>query len=218
MAENEFADNKKEFESFLKGAEGAAMNFLVPKVPTWVSSKHLTLASIPLSLGVIICGFNASANLNWLYLFSILIFLHWLTDVLDGSVARYRKENEPKWGFYMDHFLDYVFMCSFVIGYSFLLEDSLKIWAYSLIPLMGALMVSEYLRFGAIKKFNIAHYGFGPIEMQASLIVLNFFLIYFGTGLLERVMPALVLISLLAVIVTVYKNQKEILKIDRASK
>ncbi len=46
--------------------------------------------------------------------------LQWFTDSFDGALGRHRDTGIPRWGFYMDHFLDFVFMCPVFIGWSFL--------------------------------------------------------------------------------------------------
>ena len=118
----------------------------------------------------------------------------------------------------MDHFLDFVFMCSLLIGYSFLLHGPAKQIVYFLIPVAGCFMVSSYLAFGATNEFKITFLGAGPTEMRIYFIILNFLIIFFGTGWLERILPFVFAIIFVSMCIVVYRTQKYIWKIDMAEK
>ena len=77
----------------------------VAKFPAWIQGYHLTLMTIPLSIGLIVFGCLARNNISWLWLSSLVLFLQWFTDSFDGALGRHRDTGIPKWGFYMDHFL-----------------------------------------------------------------------------------------------------------------
>lgn len=94
----------------------------------------MTLMTIPLSIGLIVFGYLARSNFSWLWLSSLMLFLQWFTDSFDGALGRFRDTGIPKWGFFMDHFLDFVFMSSIFIGYSFLVEGFSRQIVYLLIP------------------------------------------------------------------------------------
>ena len=77
----------------------------VAKFPAWIQGFHLTLMTIPLSIGLIVFGCLARNNISWLWLSSLVLFLQWFTDSFDGALGRHRDTGIPKCGFYMDHFL-----------------------------------------------------------------------------------------------------------------
>ena len=66
-----------------------------------------------------------------------MITLQWLTDSLDGAIGRYRNVGLIRWGYYMDHFLDYIFLCSILIGYSLILPDNFKYLLFFLLAIFG---------------------------------------------------------------------------------
>jgi phosphatidylglycerophosphate synthase len=74
------------------------------------------------STGTVIFGWLARDNRVWLHAMSVMVFGQWLTDSLDGSLGKLRKQGLVKWGFYMDHLLDFLFAGSIVIAYSFLVN------------------------------------------------------------------------------------------------
>ena len=123
MNNQEFGGDKKlPMKTLLAKYERRFIDKNVSKFPAWIQGYHLTLMTIPLSAGLIVFGYLARNNYHWLWLSSLMLFLQWFTDSFDGALGRFRDTGIPKWGFFMDHFLDFVFMCSVFIGYSFLVE------------------------------------------------------------------------------------------------
>ncbi|MHC4834579.1 MAG: CDP-alcohol phosphatidyltransferase family protein, partial [Planctomycetota bacterium] len=140
-------DGKAPMVSLLAAPEKRFIQWLTPKFPAWTTSRLLTLMTIPWIGGVIGFGMLAgkTQNPHWLWLSSLMIFMQWFTDSFDGAIGRSRNEGLIKWGFYMDHFLDFVFMCSIFIGWSFLFSgvENKLMWFMSLG--MGCLMVNAFL-------------------------------------------------------------------------
>ena len=166
-------DKKLPMTTLLAKPERRFIDKNVSKFPGWIQGYHLTLMTILFSVGLIVFGYLAKDNYAWLWLSSLMLFLQWFTDSFDGALGRFRDTGIPKWGFFMDHFLDFVFMSSVLIGYSFLLEGLSKELVYVLIPVFGCFMVSSYLAFGATGEFKITYLGFGPTEIRICFIILN---------------------------------------------
>ena len=137
----EFGGDKKFGASILHRAETGMKEWMVPRVPKRVETYHLTLTTVLWSLLIIVFSFLAKYNINWLWLVSLMIFLQYITDLLDGAIGRARDTGLIKWGFYMDHFLDYIFLCSILIGYSLILPDHYKSVSYTHLTLPTILLV-----------------------------------------------------------------------------
>jgi archaetidylinositol phosphate synthase len=121
MSDKQFGGDKKmPMRTFLAKWERRFIDALVPKFPQWIHGYHLTLMTILWSAGLIAFGYLARGNLSWLWLSSLMLMLQWFTDCFDGALGKFRDTGIPKWGYYMDHLLDFVFLCSILIGYSFL--------------------------------------------------------------------------------------------------
>ena len=104
--------------SILSKPENSLKGWAVPRIPDNIETYHLTLLTLLWSLINVILGCYAKDNLQVLWLVSILILFQYLTDLFDGELGRQRNTGLIKWGFYMDHFLDYIFLCSLVfVGY-----------------------------------------------------------------------------------------------------
>ena len=81
-----FGGDKKVGISILGPTEQKFIRWAAPKVPSWLRSHHLTLATIPICLGIIASGYLARTDERWLLVSAGLIFIQWMTDSLDGSV------------------------------------------------------------------------------------------------------------------------------------
>ncbi len=219
MGRQEFGGDKKlPMRTLLARYERKLIDSNVHRFPKWIEGYHLTLMTIPLSIGLIVFGYLARSNYNWLWLSSLMLVLQWFTDCFDGALGRFRDTGIPKWGFFMDHFLDFVFMCSVFIGYSFLLEGLSERIVYLLIPVFGSFMVSSYLSFGATSEFKITYLWAGPTEIRIWFIVLNCLIIILGTGWIEKVLVYILILSVAFLCIVVYRTQKYIWAIDMEEK
>ena len=191
---------------------------LVPLVPKSVETYHLTLTTILWSILIVFFSYLARTDINWLWAVSLMIVFQYLTDLLDGEIGRIRNTGLIKWGFYMDHFLDFIFLSSIVIGYSLLLPYKYHMYQVLIFALYGGFMVDSYLSFAATGEFRIAHYGIGPTEVRSAFILVNTFLIIFGKTYLGPAIPYIFILALVGLCAAVYSNQKRIWAIDMEKK
>jgi phosphatidylglycerophosphate synthase len=219
MADEPFGGDKKlPMKSALARYERRFIDANVGKLPAWVQGYHLTLMTVPWSIGLVIFGRLARANYHWLWCSSLMLVMQWFTDSFDGALGKYRDTGIPRWGYYMDHFLDFVFMSSVLTGYTFLIEGLNKQLVYLLIPVFGCFMVSSYLAFGATSEFKITYLGAGPTEMRIYFVILNCLIIFFGIHWIEKILVYIFVISIAVLCAVVYRTQKYIWKIDLAEK
>ena len=211
-------DKKLPLKSPLAKIERKFIDYLTPKFPRWIEGYHLTLLTIAWSAGLIGFGYLARGGLHWLWLSSLMLALQWFTDSFDGALGRYRDTGIPKWGYHMDHLLDFVFMCSALIGYALLFDGGARTQFLLLIPIFGALMVNSYLSFAATNEFKITFLGMGPTEIRLGLIVLNTAIIVFGGGFIPKALPYVLGVGLIVSAVVVYRTQKYVWYIDMNDK
>lgn len=209
-----FAGDTKVGRSLLHRPEQRFIAWAVPRVPTWISATHLTLASIPISLLIIFFSFLATHNLHWLFAAAAMIGLQWLTDSLDGAVGRARKTGLIRWGYYMDHLLDYFFVASVMMSYMILLPDKSKWWFFFIFALIIGFMVNSYLMITASNKFRVVHSGIGPTEMRLVFMFINITLALFGKTHLAFSLPYVLGAAFFGLIFVVYKEQKELWGLD----
>ena len=214
----EFAGHKKEGEWFLRKAEDNFRNKVIPYIPRFIETYHLTYLTLLWSAFIILFGWLARGDINWLWLVSVMIALQYITDLFDGALGRYRNTGLIKWGYYMDHFLDYLFLCSIIVAYSFLFPLEITIFFMGILILTAAFLVSTFLTFAASNKLSISFLNFGPTEGRIGLIVLNTLLIVFGIPLAQKALPYIIGAEVIILILMVYKTQKNLWEEDMKSK
>lgn len=218
MAEAQFGGDKKTGKWAFANLERRMVAWLVPKVPSWLETYHLTMLTLAWSIGIVVASLFARQSFHWLWLVSALIALQYLTDVLDGAVGRHRDTGLIKWGFYMDHFLDFLFLAAIIVGYSLALPDIAAYWFFALLVVGGALMVNSFLSFAATNEFQISTLGIGPTEIRLFFILSNTAIIFFGAAWLPVALPVIlgILTSILAW--SVWQSHRRIWKIDMENK
>jgi len=209
-----FAGDQKVGKWLLATYENKLRDYLVPKVPRGVETYHLTLTTLLWCALIIIFSYLARFNMHYLWVVSFSIFMQYITDLLDGAVGRTRNTGLVKWGFYMDHLLDYLFLCSILIGYSLLLPDQFKYVLFFILALFGSFMVNSFLSFAATNEFQISYLGIGPTEVRSVFIVVNTLLIFFGKTYMVQVLPYILGASAFGFFVTAYKTQKMLWALD----
>jgi phosphatidylglycerophosphate synthase len=219
MREREFGGDKKmPMRTLLAGWERRFIDGNVHRFPKWIEGYHLTLMTLLWSSGLIVFVWLARGNQHWLWLSSLMLVLQWFTDSFDGALGRYRDTGIPKWGYYMDHLLDFVFMCCLFIGYSFLVEGPSKQLVYLLIPVFGLFMASSFLSFAVTNEFKITYMATGPTEIRIGFIVLNALIICFGTDWIVKLLPYILGIAIVVLCVAVFRTQRYIWRIDMKDK
>ncbi len=213
-----FNGDKKAGRSILSGLEKRFIKKFTPKIPSFIETYHLTYLTLFWSLGIILFGYLARNDIRWLWGISILIFFQWLSDIFDGAVGRYRNTGLIRWGYYMDHFLDYVFICSVLIGYSFIIPDDLKYLFFFVFALFVAFMMNSYLYFATTNELRIYFFGFGPTEMRLIFIIINTLLIFFGKSYLAWSLPYVIVAAVIGLTIVVYHCQKTLWKEDMRNK
>lgn len=210
-----FAGDKKKGQSILGPAERRFIDWGIPKVPRPIMSHHLTYITMLWSAGTILFGWLARDNHAWLHGVSIMVFGQWLTDSFDGSLGKFRKQGLVKWGFYMDHLLDFFFAGSIVIAYSFLVEaDWLEFLFLVLLLITCATMAVSFLSFAATNQFQIAYYGIGPTEIRIGYIALNTFVVFVGTEIFSWGVPVIVGLNAVAFLVLAVQTSRNLWQID----
>ncbi|NTV31082.1 hypothetical protein HGA91_03860 [candidate division WWE3 bacterium] len=214
MGDTKFRGAEKVDTYMLQSLEKRFIKWATPLVPKGIETYHLTLLTIPFSALIILTGYLANSNEAWLWLTSAAIASQHIADMLDGAVGRYRNTGLVKWGYFMDHFFDYIFLCAILIGYSFLIPPE---WYYVLfftLALFSGFMVSAFLEFGVTGDFRISYYGFGTSEMRLVFIIINGMVAIFGKVFFVGILPVIFLLALVGLAILVYKTQKKIWFID----
>lgn len=169
---NRVKDHTRVNDIFLGPLERPALQFFCRVMPAWVNPDILTFIGI-LGAVMIAAGYILSQyNLAFLWLASFGYFVNWFGDSLDGSLARYRDIQRPKYGYYVDHIVDIIdeFIVIMALGISPLVHFEIAALA-----LVGYLMLSAhtFLRTYVDDVFKISFGKLGPTEVRAIIIIIN---------------------------------------------
>ena len=130
--------------------------FVLPRVPRWLETYHLTLLTPVWSILIVVFGYLAAKDLRWLWMVNLMIVFHYFTDHFDGKLGKFRNTGLRKWGFYMDHLFDYGFLCSILIGYSFLLPQRAIFNMMLVLCVFSAFMFHTFLMLAATEEFKVS--------------------------------------------------------------
>jgi phosphatidylglycerophosphate synthase len=214
----EFAGAHKTNTSFLSPLERRMAPIIVPLIPSWLETQHLTMLTLLWSLMILLFSFLAAGNIHWLWLVSLMILLQYVTDFIDGKVGKYRNTGLVRWGYYMDHLLDYFFLCSILVGYAFILPERSRFQLLLMLSLFAAYDFSTFLAFAASDKLKISYLKFGPTEFRLALIVINALLINFGTKHMIGGLKWVNAGAAVGLCVLIYTTQKKIWQLDMESR
>jgi phosphatidylglycerophosphate synthase len=98
----------------------------------------------------------------------ICLALNWFGDSLDGTLARVRGHQRPRYGFYVDHILD-TFSILFVIAGLALSGDMTAIVAAAFLIAYYILSIEIFLATYCVGRFQMSFWGFGPTELRILL-------------------------------------------------
>jgi archaetidylinositol phosphate synthase len=172
-----FRDAEREQTSILAPLERAALRGLARRMPSWVNSDHLSILGLVGMLMAGACYAASKQNPLLLYLVNLFIFLNWFGDSLDGTVARYRNRQRPRYGFYVDHIIDTFGALFLLFGLARSGYMSERVAAAVLIVFF-MLAINSYLAAYSIGVFKLSQWKLGPTEMRLLLMIGNVFLIY----------------------------------------
>jgi phosphatidylglycerophosphate synthase len=159
------SDMKRELSSILSGLEKRALIFLAERMPRAIHSDHLTILGLAGMLGAGLSFW--AARVEPLALVGVVLFLalNWFGDSLDGTLARVRKQERPKYGYYVDHVVD-VFGAFFLLG-GLGLSGYMTPWVAVALMVVYLMVVSEiYLAAYAVGTFRIHFLRLGPTELR----------------------------------------------------
>jgi archaetidylinositol phosphate synthase len=164
-------------QSLTAAAEKKALLWMAARTPQWISSDHLTLLGFSAQFLAGAAYALAGWNKHFLWLTTFFIALNWFGDSLDGTVARFRNQQRPRYGFYVDHMAD-TFGAAFLMG-GLALSGFLH-WQVAVGMLVGFLILSieSYLTTYTIGKFRMSYALFGPTEIRILLMIGNVVLLY----------------------------------------
>jgi phosphatidylglycerophosphate synthase len=167
-----YQDPTRQLTSLLAPLEKRTLVWLAERMPRRINSDHLTLLALAAMLGAGLSYWWASVNPLGLLAATVCLALNWFGDSLDGTLARVRRCQRPRYGFYVDHVID-TFGIAFLIG-GMSLSGYMTPWVAAIL-LIAYLMVSAevFLATHVLGTFRMSFFKVGPTELRILLAVGN---------------------------------------------
>ena len=158
----------REHTSVLASVERRTLLWIAIRLPAWITSDHLSVLGLTsmLAVGIGFAGFRVTP---WAAAVVVVaLAANWFGDSLDGTVARVRGQERPRYGFYVDHVID-------LLGTAFLFGGLACSGLMS--PLLAVILLASYaivcaetyLATHAAGVFRMSFLGFGPTELRLVL-------------------------------------------------
>jgi archaetidylinositol phosphate synthase len=165
-------EHERSAEFVLKRFERWALPRLAARLPGWVMPDHLTVLGLLASTAVGAAYALSGRNEAWLWLASAALLVNWFGDSLDGTLARYRRIERPRYGYYLDHLTDAYSTLAIGLGLGF---SPYMLLAVGLAIVIAYLLLSinVYLETHVFSTFTFSYGNLGPTEVRLLLIGLN---------------------------------------------
>jgi len=168
----EFRAARRVNRALTAATEKRVLEWMAERAPAWLSSDQLTLLGLGAQIGAGV--FYALARLNRYALLGVIvcIVLNWLGDSMDGTLARVRRQQRPRYGFYVDHMVDVFGVTALMAGLGC---SGLLHWQTAAAMLVAFLLLAaeSYLATYTLGCFELSQGLFGPTEIRVLLIVGN---------------------------------------------
>ena len=168
----EFRQAARVHGSWLAAIEKRALVWMAERMPAWVNSDHLTALGFAAQIATGVCYALAARDRRMLLLGIVCLAVNWFGDSLDGTLARVRQQQRPRYGFYVDHMVDSIGAVAMMGGLA---------WSGYMHPAIAAglliafllLSIQSYLATYAIGEFHLSFWRFGPTELRVLLAIGN---------------------------------------------
>jgi phosphatidylglycerophosphate synthase len=220
--QTKFKNAERHQLSILTPLEKLTLRWLAERMPAWVTSDHLTLLGFA---GMILTGasyYMAQYNPWFLVMGIVCLAINWFGDSLDGTLARVRNRQRPRYGFYVDHIVD-AFGVSFVVAGLGLSGYMSPTVAMAFLIAYFLMNIEIYLATYTLGVFKLSYGVMGPTELRIIVCIGNLVLltkksVRIGDGyyLLCDVSGVVAIIVLVAIaIVSSIKNTKHLYNEER---
>jgi phosphatidylglycerophosphate synthase len=167
-------------ENILARNERRLLNWLCERMPAWVTPDRLTATGMIGALCVFAGYLTSNVSGNWLWLSIAGYFIQWFGDSMDGSLARFRRIERPRYGYFLDHSCDGLATALVVVGIGLSKFVMLEV---ALIALVGYLLlcVHAFLSVRVLGELKLSYFNAGPTELRLILIALTVSMMFAGS-------------------------------------
>ena len=176
-AEKTFHHATRIQDSVTSGPERRALHWLAARMPAAINSDHLTVVGF-VAMFLAGCSYAAARwNPAGLLLATVFLAINWFGDSLDGTLARFRNLQRPRYGFYVDHMIDSFGAFFLMAGLGASGYVDWRIAAGMLVAFL-LLSIETYLASYTLGVFRLSFARFGPTELRILLSIGNIVLFF----------------------------------------
>jgi len=168
----EFRQASRVHGSWLAVPEKRLLVWMAERMPEWVSPDHLTFVGFAAQIATGVCYALAGRDQRMLLAAIVCLAVNWFGDSLDGTLARVRQQQRPRYGFYVDHMIDAIGTVAMMGGLA-LSGYMHPAIAIGLLVAFLLLSIQSYLATYAVGEFHLSFWRFGPTELRVLLAVGN---------------------------------------------
>ena len=171
-----FRDATRVLTSVLAPLEKRCLIWLAHRMPRSVNSDHLTALALVAMLAAGLSYWLSRVTPMGLWLVNLSLALNWFGDSLDGTLARVRQQQRPRYGFYVDHVVD-AFGAAFLLGGLALSGHMHPYIALGVLVAYLMLCVETFLATYCVGTFKMSYFKVGPTELRILLAIGNVMLL-----------------------------------------
>jgi phosphatidylglycerophosphate synthase len=159
-------------QALTASVEKRALQWMAYRAPRWLNSDQLTVLGLTAQIGAGVAYALSRFNRYALLLVILCLVLNWFGDSMDGTLARVRCLQRPRYGFYVDHMMDIFGSVALMCGLGF---SGFLHWPTAMAMLITFLLLSSesYLATYTLSNFQLSQGIFGPTEIRILLILGN---------------------------------------------
>ena len=203
--------HKRVNDILLGPLERPTLKWLATHMPSWMNPDIMTGIGVFGAILIFVSYWLANYDRNFLWLSSLGFVVNWFGDSLDGNLARVRKTERPKYGFFIDHTIDALTEVLIFLGIGISPYIRFDVAAMALIAYL-LMSVMVYVRTCVVGEFRLSYGRLGPTELRAMMMIVNTILFFFGNPVLRLPFGAVAIFDLLVAVVAgllfaIYINQ-----------
>jgi archaetidylinositol phosphate synthase len=159
-------------QAITASAEKRVLQWMAQRAPRWLTSDHLTVLGLAAQFAAGLFYALARFDRRALLLVILCLILNWFGDSMDGTLARVRHQQRPRYGFYVDHMVDILGSLALMGG---LALSGFVHWQIAIAMLIAFLLLASesYLATYTLSHFQLSQGIFGPTEIRILLIAGN---------------------------------------------
>jgi archaetidylinositol phosphate synthase len=146
--------------------EQRLLETIARRLPAVLRPDHLTVLALAAAV-----AFAVAAAYGAFFVAAGLLVVHWFGDSLDGTLARVRRAERPRYGYYLDHLADALATALVGLGLGLSAHMHLAAGLVLVIAYLG-LSINSYLETQALGRFSLGYGRLGPTEARIALIAL----------------------------------------------